>query len=105
MPERLGGLLLVGPQRPAVLREGDAETRARPATASSPATALSALREAIERRATVLIGFTDNHGVISERVVRPVAVEGGQLTAYDDGDPDLERSYPMHRITSVGPAT
>ncbi|GAB4012371.1 helicase-associated domain-containing protein [Nocardioides ultimimeridianus] len=106
-PARAGGARQAAQVAVAVrsLREGDAETRSRPATASSPATALSALREAIERRATVLIGFTDNHGVISERVVRPVSVEGGQLTAYDDGDPDLERRYPMHRITSVGPAT
>lgn len=97
------------------LREGDAEKRSRPATASSPATALSALREAIERGATVLIGFTDNHGVVTEREVRPVSVEGGQLTAYDvvaEGagersdrrhDPDLERRYPLHRITKVAP--
>jgi hypothetical protein len=92
-----------GPLAVRSLREGDAEARTRPATASSPASALSALREAIERRAVVLIGFTDSHGVITERQVRPVAVEGGRLTAYDADDPDLERTYPMHRISRVAP--
>ncbi|HWJ83760.1 MAG TPA: helicase-associated domain-containing protein [Nocardioides sp.] len=85
------------------LREGDEAARARPATASSPANALSALRDAIERRAHVDIAFTDDRGVVGERTVRPVRVEGGRLTAIDPSD-DEERSFPIHRITRITPA-
>ncbi|MDQ6522748.1 helicase-associated domain-containing protein [Nocardioides sp. LHD-245] len=92
----------------ATLREGDAAARNRPASASAPGGGvLSALRDAIERRGAVLIGFTDNQGVGSERTVRPLVVEGGQLTAFDadaaDDDPDAERRYAVHRITRVVP--
>lgn len=90
------------------LREGDAEARNRPASASAPGGGvLSALREAIERRGSVVIGFTDNQGVVSERAVTPIVVEGGRLTARDqdaaDDDPDAERTYAVHRISRVVP--
>ncbi|MCX6399513.1 MAG: helicase-associated domain-containing protein [Propionibacteriales bacterium] len=90
------------------LRGGDAEARSRPASASAPGGGvLSALREAIERRGAVLIGFTDNQGVVSERAVLPLSVEGGRLTARDQGAPDddldAERTYAVHRISRVVP--
>lgn len=90
------------------VREGDEDARTRPAAASAPGGGvLSALREAVERRGAVLIGFTDNQGVVSERAVRPLLVDGGQLTARDmdaeDDDPDAERRYAVHRITRVVP--
>ena len=90
------------------LREGDEAARNRPASASvAGGGVLSALRDAIERRGVVLIGFTDNQGVVAERAVRPLVVEGGQLTARDadasDDDPDAERRYAVHRISRVVP--
>lgn len=90
------------------VREGDEDARSRPASASAPGGGvLSALRDAIERRGVVLIGFTDNQGVVSERSVQPLAVDGGQLTARDSDaeadDPDAERRYAVHRITRVVP--
>lgn len=86
------------------LREGDAAAQARPASADSPANALSALRDAIERRSPVTIGFTDNRGVLNEITVDPLRVEGGQLTARDHADPEHTRSFPVHRIRTVTPA-
>lgn len=90
------------------LRAGDEEARSRPASASAPGGGvLSALREAIERQGVVLIAFTDNQGVVSERAVLPTEVEGGRLTARDHDaaadDPDAERSYAVHRISRVVP--
>ncbi|GAA3816254.1 helicase-associated domain-containing protein [Nocardioides panacisoli] len=85
------------------LEEGEEAARSRPATASSPANALSALRDAIERRADVLIAYTDDRGVVGERTVRPVRVEGGRLTALDPSDGE-ERSFPVHRIGRVTPS-
>lgn len=92
------------------MREGDAEARSRPPAASAPGGAvLSALRDAVERRGVVLIGFTDNQGVVSERTVAPLAVEGGRLTARDSDaeadDPDAERTYAVHRISRVVPVS
>ncbi|WP_436701649.1 helicase-associated domain-containing protein [Nocardioides sp. BYT-33-1] len=94
----------------ATLREGDEAARSRPASASTAGGGvLSALRDAIERGGSVLIGFTDNQGVVSERTVRPLVVEGGQLTAFDadaaQDDPDAERRYAVHRINRVVPVS
>ncbi|GEB11828.1 hypothetical protein NSI01_01430 [Pimelobacter simplex] len=90
------------------LRDGDEAARNRPASASvAGGGVLSALRDAIERRGIVLIGFTDNQGVVAERAIRPLSVEGGQLTARDaDAEPDdldAERRYAVHRISRVVP--
>lgn len=90
------------------LRDAEAEARTRPASASAPGGGvLSALRDAIERNGVVLIGFTDNQGVVSERVVVPIVVEGGRLTARDhdvpEDDVDAERTYAVHRISRVVP--
>lgn len=90
------------------LRDGETEARTRPASASvAGGGVLSALRDAVERRGVVLIGFTDNQGVVSERAVLPLVVEGGQLTARDANadadDPDAERRYAVHRINRVTP--
>lgn len=84
------------------LRAGDAAARVRPAAAVSPAGALSALRDAIERHASVVIAFTDNQGVVGERVVEPISVEGGRLTAHDRTADDV-RTFAVHRISRVTP--
>ncbi|WP_235738543.1 WYL domain-containing protein, partial [Nocardioides alcanivorans] len=62
--------------------------------------ALAALRQAIEAGTSVLIGYVDNHGTSSDRVVDPRRLEGGQLSAYDHRAEDL-RGFAVHRITSV----
>jgi hypothetical protein len=87
----------------AAVRAGDRAAAARPAvapSATSPAEALAVLRMAIESRAAVLIGYVDNHGTTTERIVEPKRVEGGQLTAYDHRSDDL-RGFAVHRITAV----
>jgi hypothetical protein len=89
----------------AAVRAGDRAAAARPATPAAPLTpsgALAALREAVESGTTVLIGYVDNQGVSSDRVVDPRSVEGGSLTAYDHRADDV-RSFAVHRITTVRP--
>lgn len=90
----------------AAIRAGDraaASAPARPSVATTPITALAMLREAIEAAATVVIGYVDNHGTSTDRVVDPRRLEGGQLTAYDHRTDDL-KAFSVHRITSVTPA-
>ena len=88
------------------IRAGDRAASSRPTAAASapltPSGALSALREAIETEQTVLVGYVDNQGVSSERVIDPLSIEGGSLTAHDHRADDV-RAFAVHRITTVRP--
>jgi hypothetical protein len=93
------------------IRAGDQAVASRPANEDSarsarlaPMSALALLRESVEARQTVWIGYVDNHGSTVERVVDPVKVEGGWLTAFDHRADDV-RSFAIHRITGVHPVT
>lgn len=89
----------------AAVRAGDRAAEAAPArstTATTPTSALQVLREVIETSGTVLIGYVDNHGTTTERIVDPRRLEGGQLTAYDHRSEDV-RGFSVHRITAVTP--
>ena len=86
------------------IRSGERASAARPqaATQLSPSGSLAALREAIEAGTAVLIGYVDNHGTATDRVVDPLSVEGGELTAHDHRADDVRR-FAIHRITTVRP--
>jgi Helicase conserved C-terminal domain len=86
------------------IRAGDrvATTRAPTSAELTPIGSLAALREAVETGRTVLIGYVDNHGVSSDRIVDPVRVDGGWLTARDHRADDL-RQFAVHRIRTVNP--
>jgi len=86
----------------AAVRAGDRAAAERPSRgpATTPADVMAVLREAVESRREVWIGYLDNHGASSERVVRPLEVGGGQLSAYDERTDDV-RSFAIHRITQA----
>ncbi|WP_028644766.1 helicase C-terminal domain-containing protein [Nocardioides sp. URHA0020] len=87
------------------IRAGDRVESTRPATPTgrlSPTGSMAALREAIEAEETVVIGYVDNQGVSSDRVVDPVSLDGGSLTAHDHRSDDV-RTFAVHRITTVRP--
>ncbi|WP_028650441.1 helicase C-terminal domain-containing protein [Nocardioides halotolerans] len=87
------------------IRSGDRAASSRPLgpeASLSPSGSLAALREAVEVGRSVLIVYVDNHGSRSERVVDPVSVEGGVLTAHDQRSDDV-RTFAVHRITAVRP--
>ncbi len=86
----------------AALRAGDRAAAERPTRgpARTPADVMTALREAAEAGTAVWIGYLDNHGTSTERVVRPREVGGGQVTAYDERSDEV-RSFAIHRITEV----
>jgi hypothetical protein len=86
------------------IRSGDRAARTRPAAAPqlTPIGSLAALREAVEAGRTVLIGYVDNQGVSMERIVDPVRVDGGWLTARDHRADDV-RQFAVHRIRTVDP--
>ncbi|GAB2755958.1 helicase-associated domain-containing protein [Nocardioides salsibiostraticola] len=85
------------------IRSGERAAASSPARSGlSPSGSLAALRNAIESGGSVLIGYVDNHGSASDRIVDPLTLDGGQLTAHDHRADDT-RSYAVHRITSVRP--
>jgi len=63
---------------------------------------MAVLREAAEVGQPVWIGYVDNHGSTGERVVDPMKVEGGWLTAYDRRSEEV-RAFAVHRITVAQP--
>jgi hypothetical protein len=88
------------------VRAGDRATAHRPDARSvrraSPAAVLAELREAADAKQTVTIGYVDNQGVTVDRLVDPVHVHAGQLTAYDHRSDEV-RLFAVHRITAVSP--
>jgi len=86
------------------IRAGDraAAARAPSSPELTPIGSLAALRDAVEAGRTVLIGYVDNQGVSTERIVDPVRVDGGWLTARDHRADDV-RQFAVHRIRTVNP--
>jgi hypothetical protein len=86
------------------IRAGDRAARTRsPGTPElTPIGSLAALRDAVESGRTVLIGYVDNQGISTERIVDPVRVDGGWLTARDHRADDV-RQFAVHRIRTVNP--
>lgn len=65
-----------------------------------PTVAISQLQQAAHQQTNVLIGYVDPAGVATQRVVAPINVRGGQLTAYDPASGRV-REFAIHRVTSV----
>ena len=65
-----------------------------------PAVAITQLQDAAIAQTSVVIGYVDPAGVATQRVVAPINVRGGQLTAYDPASGRV-REFAIHRVTSV----
>jgi hypothetical protein len=86
----------------AAIRAGDRAGASRPsqASVSAPADVVALLRGAVESGGTVLLGYVGPDGTVTERLVRPLRVDGGRLTAHDERNDD-EREFALHRITAA----
>ncbi|WP_405899122.1 helicase C-terminal domain-containing protein [Streptomyces sp. NBC_00727] len=67
---------------------------------TTPAETLVTVQAAAMTGSTVWIGYVNAEGAASQRVIAPVRVEGGFVTAYDHTADEI-RTYPLHRITGV----
>ncbi|WEH41200.1 helicase C-terminal domain-containing protein [Streptomyces sp. AM 2-1-1] len=67
---------------------------------TTPADTLATVQAAAMTGSTLWIGYVNAEGSASQRVIAPVRVEGGFVTAYDH-TADEVRTYPLHRITGV----
>ena len=94
------------------IRAGDRGMQSRPPTVSSglrssaSTDVLDALARAIDAGSSVWIGYVDNHGTSTERVIDPISLDAGWLSAFDQRSEQV-RTFAVHRITGVaalGPA-
>ncbi|MFJ9816779.1 helicase-associated domain-containing protein [Streptomyces sp. NPDC101151] len=83
-PRKSSGTALAGGELP---RTGSAET-------------LATMQAAVLTGESLWIGYVNAEGTASQRVIAPVRVEGGFVTAYDH-TADEVRTYPLHRVTGV----
>lgn len=84
------------------LRAGDKAAAGRPVDpfGSAPAETIEVLGSAAEAGVRTWISYVDHNGIASERVVEPVRVADGWLTAYDD-DSGQPRTFALHRIAAA----
>ncbi|MEU1046014.1 helicase C-terminal domain-containing protein [Streptomyces sp. NPDC005897] len=61
---------------------------------------LATMQAAVLTGEALWIGYVNAEGAASQRVIAPIRVEGGFVTAYDH-TADEVRTYPLHRITGV----
>ncbi|MGW4201242.1 helicase-associated domain-containing protein [Streptomyces sp. NPDC004726] len=67
---------------------------------TTAAETLATVQAAAMTGSALWIGYVNAEGSASQRVIAPVRVEGGFVTAYDH-TADEVRTYPLHRITGV----
>jgi hypothetical protein len=61
---------------------------------------LVTLQDAVRDRSWILLGYVDQQGAPSNRIVRPTAMDGGWLTAWDERS-GAPRRFVLHRVTGV----
>ncbi|MFF5343198.1 helicase-associated domain-containing protein [Streptomyces althioticus] len=94
---RAGDLASTAPRKPV---GGSAGTAPGELPRTSAADTLAGLQAAVLTNDTLWIGYVNAEGGASQRVIAPIRVEGGFVTAYDH-TADEVRTYPLHRITGV----
>jgi hypothetical protein len=97
----------LGPQQAALavtaLRAGDVASRAArraPVTTVAAHDTLAFLQQAAREGRQVWIGYVDQQGRSTSRVVEPRSVEGGYVVAYDHLRRE-DRTFSVHRVTGV----
>jgi hypothetical protein len=94
---RAGDLASTTPRKPVpdADRPGNGEL---PRTSS--AETLATMQAAVLTGEALWIGYVNAEGAASQRVIAPIRVEGGFVTAYDHTAEEV-RTYPLHRVTGV----
>ncbi|MEU6000110.1 helicase-associated domain-containing protein [Streptomyces sp. NPDC047197] len=90
---RAGDLASTAPRK-ATPEAGDSLPR------TTAAETLATMQAAVLTGEAVWIGYVNAEGSASQRVIAPIRVEGGFVTAYDH-TADEVKTYPLHRVTGV----
>ena len=100
---RAGDLASTTPRKPGP-GGGDGDSEGGAPGGSLPRTGaaetLATMQAAVLTGEALWIGYVNAEGAASQRVIAPIRVEGGFVTAYDH-TADEVRTYPLHRITGV----
>jgi len=67
---------------------------------TAAAATLMLVQLAVDQGRALWVGYVDQHGSVTERVVDPIRLEGGYLTAFDHRYEEV-RTFAIHRITGV----
>jgi XPB/Ssl2-like helicase family protein/WYL domain-containing protein len=97
---RAGDHAATAVHKPKVPAAGRTAPAGGPLPRSASAETLATVQAAALAGTAVWIGYVNADGAASQRVIAPVRVEGGFVTAYDH-TADEVRTYPLHRITGV----
>ncbi|MFJ9519206.1 helicase C-terminal domain-containing protein [Kitasatospora sp. NPDC101801] len=81
-------------------QSGPARSDLRQLPRTAAADTLAALQTAVLLGERMWIGYVNAEGLSSQRVIDPVKVEGGYVTAYDHLSDEV-RTFALHRITGV----
>ncbi|WP_435837867.1 helicase-associated domain-containing protein [Streptantibioticus parmotrematis] len=91
-----------GDRAATAVRGPSGERRAVPRTSS--AETLATVQAAVLTGDPLWIGYVNAEGAASQRVIEPVKVEGGYVTAYDHTTEEV-RTFSLHRITGTAELT
>ncbi|WP_409237788.1 helicase-associated domain-containing protein [Streptomyces sp. PA5.6] len=94
---RAGDLASTAPRKEAPTSASPSDGRLPRTTAAET---LATMQAAVLTGEALWIGYVNAEGTASQRVIAPVRVEGGFVTAYDH-TADEVRTYPLHRVTGV----
>lgn len=88
----------------AAIQSGDRAAVVRPpdSVAYAPNDIVALIRRALDSSQNVVLAYAGSDGTVSQRVVRPLRLEGGRLSAFDERS-DLRRDFFVHRITAAAP--
>ncbi|MEU1401427.1 helicase C-terminal domain-containing protein [Streptomyces sp. NPDC005728] len=92
---RAGDLAATAPRKPS-----DSALAGGELPRTSSAETLATMQAAVLTGESLWIGYVNAEGTASQRVIAPIRVEGGFVTAYDH-TADEVRTYPLHRVTGV----
>jgi predicted DNA-binding transcriptional regulator YafY len=86
------------------LRAGERADKAKPAAGSGPkntsSETMTLLNSALQEQLEVWIGYADKGGMTTERVIEPLSISGGFLSAFDVRSNEV-RTFTVARITGV----
>ncbi|MFE1030007.1 helicase-associated domain-containing protein [Streptomyces sp. NPDC058818] len=98
---RAGDLAATTPRKPGPGSDaGGAPAAGGELPRTGAAETLATMQAAVMTGEALWIGYVNAEGSASQRVIAPIRVEGGFVTAYDH-TADEVRTYPLHRVTGV----
>ncbi|MEU6552990.1 helicase-associated domain-containing protein [Streptomyces sp. NPDC046915] len=97
---RAGDLAATAPRKPATATGTGTPVSDGDLPRTSSAETLATMQAAVLTGGALWIGYVNAEGTASQRVIAPIRVEGGFVTAYDH-TADEVRTYPLHRVTGV----